>query len=35
MMTSLYAYGGNDPLDGADPAGTEAATADWLQQTQA
>jgi RHS repeat-associated protein len=32
---NLYAYVGNDPLDRADPAGTEAATADWLRQTNA
>ncbi|MFL6600225.1 MAG: RHS repeat-associated core domain-containing protein [Steroidobacteraceae bacterium] len=32
---NLYAYVGNDPLDRADPTGTEAADALWLQRTQA
>lgn len=32
---NLYAYVAGDPLDQTDPAGTEAATAEWLQQAQA
>ncbi len=32
---NLYSYVYNDPVDRSDPAGTESADADWLQQTLA